>query len=96
MKVDGCDVIGYTAWSLMDNFEWEAGYDEKFGMHAVDMNDPERKRVAKASARYFAQVISDNGFPEPKSGAGRASPLTLTAVFVSLACTMGLRLSRGV
>ena len=55
-------MIGYTMWSLLDNFEWAAGYTERFGIHHVDFNDPERKRTPKASASYYAKVIKDNGF----------------------------------
>ena len=57
-------MIAYTAWSLLDNFEWAAGYTEKFGLHYVDFDDPERPRSPKASAKYYAQLIRDNGFVE--------------------------------
>ena len=59
-------MIAYTAWSLLDNFEWAAGYTEKFGLHYVDFNDPERPRTPKDSAGYYAQLIRDNGFVEPE------------------------------
>lgn len=53
----------------MDNFEWVRGYSERFGLHFVNFSDPSRPRVPKASARFFRDLIINNGFyPEHNSG----------------------------
>ncbi|XP_077982373.1 thermostable beta-glucosidase B-like [Glandiceps talaboti] len=70
IELDGVDVKSYTAWSLMDNFEWARGYSERFGLHYVDFEDGERPRTQKESAKMYAQIIEDNGFPsDDTSGA---------------------------
>jgi len=46
----------------MDNFEWEVGNSERFGLYHVDFNDPLRKRTAKTSVSAFADIVKQNGF----------------------------------
>ena len=54
----GVDLRGYFAWTLMDNFEWSRGYEKRFGLHYVDFET--KKRYAKDSARFFADVARQN------------------------------------
>ena len=65
IKLDGCtNVKRYTAWSLMDNLEWRAGYTEKFGLFKVDYEKWDRPRIPKASAHFYKDLVSNNGFPK--------------------------------
>ena len=53
---DGVDVRRYHAWSLLDNFEWEHGYDKRFGIVRVDYATQER--IPKRSARSGTATTS--------------------------------------
>jgi len=56
---EGVDVRGYMHWSLMDNFEWEKGFQVRMGLVYVDY--PTQKRMPKDSAYWYKKVIATNG-----------------------------------
>lgn len=51
----GADIRGYFVWSLLDNFEWGAGFTNRFGLVHVDFKT--LKRTPKASAHWYAGLI---------------------------------------
>jgi beta-glucosidase len=53
---DGADVRRYCVWSLLDNFEWEEGYDKRFGIVHVDFDT--QARVPKRSALWYRDFIA--------------------------------------
>ncbi len=55
----GVPLTGYFVWSLLDNFEWSFGYSQRFGIVWVDYAT--QQRIPKASARWYAEVIRQNG-----------------------------------
>ncbi|KAJ4971084.1 hypothetical protein NE237_004183 [Protea cynaroides] len=53
---EGVDVRGYFAWSLLDNFEWNAGYTVRFGINYVDYENG-LERYQKQSAIWFRKFL---------------------------------------
>ena len=51
----GVRLAGYFAWSLLDNFEWERGYTQRFGIVHVDYAT--QVRTPKDSAIFYRDTI---------------------------------------
>jgi beta-glucosidase len=55
---DGVPLESFHVWSLMDNFEWNEGYEQRWGLVYVDYAT--QQRILKRSAHWYRTVIADN------------------------------------
>lgn len=60
-REDGADVRGYYYWSLMDNYEWNHGLNQRFGLFEVDVQDPAKPRKARPIVDVYTQIIEARG-----------------------------------
>ena len=56
----GAPVMGYYFWSLVDNFEWERGWVERFGLIYVDETTQERK--LRRSGEMYGRICRSGMF----------------------------------
>ncbi|KAK6931328.1 Glycoside hydrolase family 1 [Dillenia turbinata] len=56
IRDDGCNVKGYFAWSLLDNWEWASGFTSRFGLYYVDYKH-NLTRYAKDSVQWFKKFL---------------------------------------
>jgi beta-glucosidase len=52
-------VKGYFHWTLVDNFEWERGWTQRFGLWGLDVET--QKRTKRPSADLYAEICKENG-----------------------------------
>lgn len=55
----GVNLSGYFAWSLMDNFEWQFGFQRRFGICRVDYET--LQRTPRTSALWYRDTIRSHG-----------------------------------
>lgn len=59
------NVRGFHAWSLVDSFEWSAGYTPRFGLAFVDFSSAARERSVKTSACWLSALARANALVDP-------------------------------
>ena len=52
-------IKGYYHWSLIDNFEWERGWSQRFGLWGLDIAT--QQRTKRRSADFYREICSQNG-----------------------------------
>jgi len=76
-------VMGYYHWTLVDNFEWERGWSQRFGL--IDMDPHTQQREWRPSAKLYREICHSNGISSDM--ARRYAPELLETMFPGQAPT---------
>jgi beta-glucosidase len=52
-------IKGYFHWSLVDNFEWERGWTQRFGLWGL--NEETQERIRRSSVDVYESICKENG-----------------------------------
>ena len=53
------NIKGYYHWSQIDNFEWERGWTQRFGLWGLELET--QKRIRRKSVDIYAAICKENG-----------------------------------
>lgn len=70
-------IMGYYHWSLVDNFEWERGWTQRFGLIELDPETQERR--VRQSGRLYSEICHSRSISSDM--AERYAPRLLTTLF---------------
>lgn len=56
-------VMGYYHWSLTDNFEWERGWSQRFGLY--ELNPETQERTLRDSGRLYGEIAHARAITTP-------------------------------
>lgn len=70
-------IKGYFHWSLVDNFEWERGWTQRFGLWELDVETQARRK--RPSADLYAEICHQNGIASET--VARHTPQILNTLF---------------
>jgi beta-glucosidase len=70
-------VQAYYYWTLVDSFEWERGWSQRFGLYELDLATQERR--PRPAAKLYAEICKANSFSAEM--VERYAPELLPAMF---------------
>lgn len=91
MKEYSVKVLGYSTWSLIDSFEWSAGYGRPFGLVHVDYEGGSLNRTLKDSSKFWMELAETKRIPlweEDKPSAAATAAASVSLLLLVLAANL--------